>query len=83
MMELGEESVHEHELLVQLIKQHHFDNVILVGGNFKTTHQQFIYFNTAGEACDYIKHQQFKNSFILIKGSRSMQMEKVLAAFAQ
>lgn len=83
MMELGEESVHEHELLVQLIKQHHFDNVVLVGGNFKTTHQQFIYFNTAVEACDYIKHQQFKNSFILIKGSRSMQMEKVLAAFAQ
>lgn len=81
MMELGEESVHEHELLVRLIKQNHFENVILVGGNFKTTHQPFVYFNNADEASVYIQQQHFHNACFLIKGSRSMQMEKVLTAF--
>jgi UDP-N-acetylmuramoyl-tripeptide--D-alanyl-D-alanine ligase len=55
--------------------------VILVGGNFKTTHQSFPYFNTAEEAGTYIQQQQFLNTSFLIKGSRSMQMEKVLTAF--
>ncbi|SFQ11339.1 UDP-N-acetylmuramoyl-tripeptide--D-alanyl-D-alanine ligase [Parafilimonas terrae] len=81
MMELGETSVHEHENLVNLIQKNHFENVILVGGNFKTTHQSFPYFNTAEEAGTYIQQQQFLNTSFLIKGSRSMQMEKVLTAF--
>ncbi len=83
MMELGEESIHEHENLVKLIQQNRFENVILVGGDFKTTHLNFIYFNTANEASDYIRTQHFKSACFLIKGSRSMQMEKVLTAFTQ
>lgn len=83
MMELGEESLQEHANLVQLIQQNNFTNVLLVGGNFKTTHRQFLYFNTADEAAAYLKTAGFKNSYLLIKGSRSMQMEKVLTAFTQ
>ena len=59
-----------------------FQNVILVGGNFKHTHQSFTYFNKAEEAAAYIKQQNFQHAYFLIKGSRSMQMEKVLSAFA-
>lgn len=80
MMELGEESVQEHTNLIKLIQEKGFNNVILVGGNFKTTHQNFIYFNTAKDACAYIKQQCFHDAYFLIKGSRSMQMEKVLTA---
>ncbi|MFT4154237.1 UDP-N-acetylmuramoyl-tripeptide--D-alanyl-D-alanine ligase [Parafilimonas sp.] len=83
MMELGEESVQEHESLVRLIQQNHFENVILVGGNFKTTHQNFRYFNNADEAAAYLRQRHFANAYFLVKGSRSMQMEKVLTAFAQ
>ena len=81
MMELGEESIHEHENLISLIQQNNFTNVILVGGNFKHTHQSFIYFDKAGEAAAYMKQQHFRDAYLLIKGSRSMQMEKVLSAF--
>ncbi len=82
MMELGEESVQEHENLVQLIQQNQFQNVILVGGNFKITYKNFAYFNSADEATAYIQQQHFTDAYFLIKGSRSMQMEKVLTAFA-
>ena len=81
MMELGNESIYEHEYLIKLIQQHSFKNVILVGGNFRNAHQSFIYFNKADEAATYIQQQNFQNTYLLIKGSRSMQMEKVLTAF--
>lgn len=81
MMELGDESVHEHENLISLIQQNNFQHVILVGGNFQHTHQSFTYFNKADEAAAYIKQQNLHDAYFLIKGSRSMQMEKVLSAF--
>ncbi len=83
MMELGEESMQEHTNLVKLIQQNNFKNVILVGGNFKTTHQSFTYFDTANEAIAYIQKQHFHDAYFLVKGSRSMQMEKVLTVFAR
>ncbi len=81
MMELGDESIAEHENLIKLIHQKKFKEVIIVGGDFKKMHHPYIYFNTAGEAATYIKKQNFHHSYFLIKGSRSMQMEKVLNAF--
>jgi UDP-N-acetylmuramoyl-tripeptide--D-alanyl-D-alanine ligase len=81
MMELGDVSIQEHENLVKLIRQYGFKNVILVGGNFKSMHQLYTYFDKADEAASFIEQQNFQQAYFLIKGSRSMQMEKVLTAF--
>jgi UDP-N-acetylmuramoyl-tripeptide--D-alanyl-D-alanine ligase len=81
MMELGEESVREHENILNLINKYGFKHVILVGGDFKNAHGSYIYFNNAEEAAAYIKQQHFQRSYFLIKGSRSMQMEKILNAY--
>jgi UDP-N-acetylmuramoyl-tripeptide--D-alanyl-D-alanine ligase len=81
MMELGEESIKEHENLTALIQQYGFKNVILVGRNFKNTHRSYTYFDKAEEAASFIQQQNYQHVYCLIKGSRSMQMEKVLAAF--
>jgi UDP-N-acetylmuramoyl-tripeptide--D-alanyl-D-alanine ligase len=81
MMELGDESIAEHENLIKLIEQYNFKSVFIVGGDFKKLHQPYRYFDTAEEAAWHIKQQNFKNSYFLIKGSRSMQMENVLTAF--
>lgn len=81
MMELGDESIAEHKNLIKLIQQYNFKNVFIVGRNFKTIRQPYTYFDTAQEAASYIKQQNFENSYFLIKGSRSMQMENVLNAF--
>jgi len=78
MMELGNESIQEHENLVRLIDQHQWQHVVLVGNDYKNLPDNFIHFNNASEAKAWYKEQQFTNAQVLIKGSRSMQMEKVL-----
>ena len=78
MMELGKESHQEHVSLIQLIKQYQWLHVVLVGEQFKNIHGDFHYFNTSTEARDWFITQHFSNTNLLVKGSRSMQMEKVL-----
>lgn len=78
MMELGDESISEHESIITLINQHQWQDVVLVGGDFANVTHQYIYFNTSVEAAAWFKQQNFSNAIILVKGSRSMKMEKVL-----
>jgi UDP-N-acetylmuramoyl-tripeptide--D-alanyl-D-alanine ligase len=78
MAELGKESEAEHKDLIELLKKYQWKEVVLVGDEFKNTHHHFHQFNDADEVKQWIRNQNFKNTRILIKGSRSMQMEKVL-----
>jgi UDP-N-acetylmuramoyl-tripeptide--D-alanyl-D-alanine ligase len=78
MMELGNESIHEHEAIVKLIAGYNWKDVVLVGGDFNKIKHPFINFTSSAEAKEWLKQQHFKNAILLIKGSRSMQMEKVL-----
>ncbi len=78
MMELGDESIQEHVNIINLINQYKWSVVILVGGDFSKINHSYLYFNTSSEAKKWLQQQQFKNTYLLIKGSRSMQMEKVL-----
>ena len=78
MMELGEESLQEHERTVDVIRNYTWDKVVLVGGDYKKITHPYIYFDTSAEAAEWFKKQDFKDAYFLIKGSRSMQMEKVL-----
>lgn len=78
MMELGEESVQEHQSIIDLIQQYQWQNVVLVGGDFAKIHYPFTFFSNSTEAAAWLKGQSFQNTHILVKGSRSMQMEKVL-----
>jgi UDP-N-acetylmuramoyl-tripeptide--D-alanyl-D-alanine ligase len=82
MMELGAQSADEHLALLQLIAGCHFTHVVLVGDDF-LMHQhalpQFIYFKTTAEAKAWLAAQNPTHAQLLIKGSRSMQMETVLS----
>ena len=79
MMELGDESIAEHQAIIELLEKYAWQNVVLVGGDFAKVNHQFIYLNNSIEAANWYLQQQFKDCNILIKGSRSMQMEKVIA----
>lgn len=79
MMELGNESLAEHQSIVDLLEKNNWQNVVLVGGDFSKIKHSFVYFNNSTEAANWYQQQQFNNANILIKGSRSMQMEKVIA----
>lgn len=78
MKELGPESVQEHQSLINLIKKNNWKHVVLVGSEFDNTEHPFIHLQNSDEARQWYNDQRFKNSILLIKGSRSTQMEKVL-----
>ncbi|MES2003000.1 MAG: UDP-N-acetylmuramoyl-tripeptide--D-alanyl-D-alanine ligase [Bacteroidota bacterium] len=78
MMELGEESIAEHKAIAQLIKQYDWEKVVLVGGDFGKIDHGFLYFPDSTQAKEWFIQQDFTNTHLLIKGSRSMQMEKIL-----
>jgi len=78
MAELGPGSAKEHEEIIELIKLYPWKEVALVGGDFLTVSSPFKKFENADAAANWLNEQKFANSYFLIKGSRSMQMEKVL-----
>jgi len=79
MMELGKESIEEHKNIIALIKQYPWEKVVLVGGDFGKVDHGFIFFKNSSEAREWFVQQAFEGTSFLIKGSRSMQMEKVLS----
>jgi UDP-N-acetylmuramoyl-tripeptide--D-alanyl-D-alanine ligase len=78
MAELGEESLEEHQLIIDLIKQYQWKDVVLVGGDFLQLKHPFKQFPDSTEAKKWLMRQNHEHVYYLIKGSRSMQMEKVL-----
>jgi UDP-N-acetylmuramoyl-tripeptide--D-alanyl-D-alanine ligase len=78
MMELGNDSRKEHEAIISLIDENKWDAVVFVGKNFKEIKNSYLNFESSLQARDWLKNKHVENSQILIKGSRSMQMEKVL-----
>jgi UDP-N-acetylmuramoyl-tripeptide--D-alanyl-D-alanine ligase len=81
MMELGNESLMEHEVMVELLNQHIWKDVLLVGGDFENVEHPFRYFPDSNDAAAWLKEQHLENGLFLIKGSRSMKMERVMSAF--
>lgn len=75
MKEMGEAAHHEHAALVALIAQYKWDEVILVGPEFKAIHDGYLWFPTSSEAAEYIEQNRPYSAAILIKGSRGSKME--------
>jgi UDP-N-acetylmuramoyl-tripeptide--D-alanyl-D-alanine ligase len=78
MMELGTESVNEHQQIINLLQKYNWDNVVITGGDFKHTKHNYMYKESNLEVKEWLNQKKFNNTHFLIKGSRSMQMEKVL-----
>ncbi len=78
MMELGENTKKEHEAIVSLIDKYDFEKVVFVGKGFGGISNRYINYENAIQAREWLKKLHPENALILVKGSRSMQMEKVL-----
>jgi len=78
MAELGEESIKEHQLLLELINIYTWKDVVLVGGDFLKIRHQWHSFDNYLKAKEWFRQQNFENTYFLVKGSRNIEMEKVL-----
>lgn len=83
MAEMGNETAIEHETLINQVKKSTWYQVVLVGKPFLPYSEDFVYFDNSADAARWAQQQHFENAYILIKGSRSSQMEKILAAITQ
>lgn len=86
MMELGEDSIAEHQALVTQLIELGFKEVVLVGGDFVHTKELFpnketanyTYLPSSTDASEWLQELNPQHAYILVKGSRSMKMEQVL-----
>jgi UDP-N-acetylmuramoyl-tripeptide--D-alanyl-D-alanine ligase len=78
MAELGPESLAEHQAIIDLIGQYSWQQVVLVGGDFRHLSHPYLSFANSKEAGRWLAGIGLKDSYLLIKGSRSMKMEEVL-----
>lgn len=79
MLELGKETDNEHNKIIFLTEELHFKRVIFVGNTFKrTASAKYETFANVEDLCHYLENNKIKDFDILIKGSRGIQLEKVL-----
>lgn len=80
MKEMGDSCIQEHQALADLAKDLGFINVVLVGSEFEKVQHDFVQFDDASLARDWLKSHLPQDAIILIKGSRGSAMEAILPA---
>ncbi len=80
MKEMGENCQFEHQALADLVQALGFENVVLVGKEFEATTHNFLYFDHAGLAKNWLEEHPLSEASILVKGSRGSKMEEILPA---
>ncbi len=80
MLELGDKSFEEHTAILEKISSYALEDVFLVGPIFKKVAENYAYkaFLNYGELISYLQQHPIKKGAILIKGSRGIQLEKVI-----
>ncbi|QTE22532.1 UDP-N-acetylmuramoyl-tripeptide--D-alanyl-D-alanine ligase [Polaribacter cellanae] len=78
MFELGKDSSKEHQAIVDLCDSYSFKNILYVGELFHKTKTKNKTFKTFESLKLYIIKKPLENQSILIKGSRGMQLERIL-----
>jgi len=80
MLELGDSSIEEHQKVVDLLSSSNLEKIILVGQNFMLTKtpEEILKFVKTDDLQNFFSTNKFENKFFLIKGSRGIQLEKVI-----
>ena len=78
MRELGECSHLEHQNIVNMLAERKAENVFLVGEEYMQTTSPYPVFENVDYLHKYLQDNPLKDKNILLKGSRSTQMEKLL-----
>lgn len=76
MLELGDESIKEHQNILQLAQDLGFDEIITVGKNFKNINSSTTSFESTAELIEYLQLNRIQSQNILLKASRGISLEK-------
>ncbi len=82
MMELGKDSEKEHQNILENVETIGFKDVFLVGQLFMKARSSIKYdcFESSDKFLEYLQKHPLKGKTILLKGSRKVQLEKVVNA---
>ena len=78
MGELGIESENEHRKIIGRLQEANFDKVLLSGNEFCKIDNNFECFSSTNNLIEELKKNPLKGYTILIKGSRSTQLERCI-----
>jgi UDP-N-acetylmuramoyl-tripeptide--D-alanyl-D-alanine ligase len=81
MLELGEESFAFHERIAELCKRLGVKKLFYKGENYEIFHKHIenaVFINNTNESFAFIKQYLSTNDVLLVKGSRNMNLEKIL-----
>ena len=80
MRELGTASEEEHRTILRLMKELGFKEALLVGQNFRAYNENVDWktFENVQDLCKYLEGHPVSGKTILVKGSNSIQLGKVL-----
>jgi len=81
MKELGQYSSEEHQKLVDRLRESAIDKVILCGENFQNTYSippDWAVFRQTQDLLNHLQSEHFSGFHILIKGSRTNQLERTI-----
>ncbi len=78
MRELGDYSHLEHQNIVNMLLERKADKVLLVGEEYKQTTAPYPVFDDVEALCKQLQKEPLSGYTILLKGSRSNQLEKVI-----
>ena len=78
MRELGEYSHLEHQNIVNMLLERKADNVLLVGNEYRETTAPYPVFENVEALCEHLTKEPISGYTILLKGSRSNQLEKTI-----
>lgn len=81
MFELGAEAESEHQHIATFLEKDPFGKVFLTGANFfktKTSVDHITLFETFDHLKTHLEQNPLSNTFMLVKGSRGMALERVL-----
>lgn len=78
MLELGEESLKEHQVILDFAKSCIFDEIITVGPHFKSVYKSENAFENTTELIERLKSNPIQKNNILLKASRGIALEKII-----
>lgn len=79
MFELGEYAIEEHERIINYLLEMDDINILLIGEVFHSLAEKYklISFSTTTDLIKHLSETPLRDNYILIKGSRSLELERI------